>query len=33
MMDPNGMQIFKAEYMDRLGQIESYAAMYMSRTV
>ncbi len=33
MMDPNGMQIFKAQYMDRLGQVESYAAMYMRRTV
>lgn len=31
--DPNGMAIFKGEYMDRVGQVESYAATYGRRTV
>jgi hypothetical protein len=33
MMDANGMAIFNKEYLERLGQLESYAATYARRTV
>jgi len=33
MRDKDGMAIFKQEYLNRLGEVESYAAMYARRTV
>jgi hypothetical protein len=33
MRDKDGMAIFKPEYMNRLGEVESYAASYARRTV
>lgn len=31
MLDMNGMQVFKAEYLDRLSMVENYASTYMRR--
>jgi hypothetical protein len=33
MRDKDGIVLFKQEYLDRLGQVESYAAMYARRAV
>ena len=33
MADANGMAIFNKEYLERLGQVEFYAATYARRTV
>ena len=33
MRDKDGIAIFKPEFLDRLGQVESFAAMYERRTV
>lgn len=32
MADPNGMQIFKPEYLQRLAMVENYASTYARRT-
>lgn len=31
MLDMNGMQVFKAEYLDRLSMVENFASVYMRR--
>ena len=31
MQDMNGMQVFKAEYLDRLSMVENFASIYMRR--
>jgi hypothetical protein len=32
MLDMNGMQVFKAEYLDRLSMVENFASIYMRRS-